>query len=181
MIRASVLTAAVYLAVIVQEFIPAMPFFGDARVVLVPILFCYGALLFPFPGVLALALYCGLLSDLALLQVDGEHVEIGLGWTMLYYVLVAATLQIIRRFMPGRRWETHCLLTGAVTLVLLLGQYLMVCLRRGSLIIDADVFWQVTGPAVAALLLAPLFYFLLALLPDDAVARRRGSRSTASS
>jgi len=176
MIRASVLAAAVYLAVIVQEFIPAMPFFGDARIVLVPILFCYGALLFPLPGVLALALYCGLLSDLSLLQVDGEHVEIGLGWTMLYYVLVSASLQVLRPFMPNRRWETHCLLSGIVTLMLLLGQYMMVCLRRASLVLDADVFWQIAGPAVAAFLLAPLFYLLLNLLPNDTIARQRARR-----
>ncbi|MEI7863988.1 MAG: hypothetical protein WCI38_01350 [Chthoniobacterales bacterium] len=178
MIRISVLVAAVYLAVLVQEFIPPMPFFGDARILLVPVLFCYGALLFPFPGVIAFALYCGLVSDLSLLQVDGDHVEIGLGWTMLYYVLVSASLRILQPFLPGRRWETHCLLSGGVTLMLLLGQYLMVCLRRAALVLDADVLWQIAGPAVAALLLAPVFYLLLNILPYDAIARRRGRRNT---
>ena len=176
MIRALVLVAAVYLALIAQEFLPPLAFLGGAHLLLVPALFCYGALWLSFPAMLGLALYTGLLSDLAFLHVVGDRVEIGLGWSILFYVLVGTALQPLRPFFLAGRWEVHCLASGAVTLLLLLGQYLMVCLRRGSFLFDWTIFWHIVGPAVVALLLAPLVYFILRILPGGAwtPARRGG-------
>jgi hypothetical protein len=179
MIRAIVLFVAVYLALIAQEFIPPMPFLGGARLLLVPLLFCYGALWLPFPAMLGLALYTGLLSDLAFLHVIGDRVEIGLGWSILFYVLVGTALQPLRPIFLAGRWEVHCLASGAVTLLLLLGQYIMVCLRRGSFLFDGTIFWHILGPAVVALLLAPVAYFILGIFPGGPWARgRRGNALT---
>lgn len=173
MIRALVLFAAVYLALIAQEFLPPLAFLGGAHLLLVPALFCYGALWLSFPTVLGLALYTGLLSDLAFLHVVGDRVEIGLGWSILFYVLVGTALQPLRPVFLAGRWEVHCLASSAVTFLLLLGQYLMVCLRRGSFFFDWTIFWHIVGPAVVALLLAPLVYFLLGILPGGAWTRER--------
>lgn len=167
MIRALVLVLSAYLAVIVQDFLPAMPFFGGAHVLLLPVVVCYALLWMPFPGALGFALYAGLLADLSSLHVNGDHVEIGLGWSMLYYVLVAAVLNLPRWPVSGLRWETHCLVSGAATFFLLTGQYLMVCLRR-HFVFDLAVLGQIVGPALAALLLAPLFYFFFSLFPGNA-------------
>jgi len=167
MIRALVLVLSAYFAVIAQDFLPSMPFFAGAHALILPIVVCYALLWMPFPGALAFALYAGLLADLASLHVDGDHVEIGLGWSMLYYVLVAAVLNLPRWSESGLRWETHCLVSGAATFFLLAGQYLMVCLRR-HFVFDLAVFGQIVGPAVAALLLAPLFYFFFGLFPGGA-------------
>lgn len=175
MIRAIFLVAAIYLAILAQEFLPAAPFLAGAHILLVPLLFCYGALWLPYPAVLALALYTGLLSDLAFLHVVGDRVEIGLGWSMLFYVLVGTALHPLRPFFLAGRWEIHCLAGSAVTFLLLLAQYLMVCLRRGAFLLDWTVFWHITGPAVVALLLAPVAAFFLGLLPAGTDRRRAGS------
>jgi len=167
MIRALALVLSAYLAVILQDFLPAMPFFAGAHVLLLPIVVCYALLWMPFPGALAFALYAGLLADLSSLHINGDHVEIGLGWSMLYYVLVAAVLNLPRWPGSGLRWETHCLVSGAATFFLLAGQYLMVCLRR-HFVFDIAVFGQIVGPALAALLAAPLFYFFFSLFPVGA-------------
>ena len=103
MIRAAVLVVSAYLAVIVQEFLPAMPFFAGAHVYLLPVIVCFAVLWFPFPAALAFALYAGLLGDLAMLHVDGEHVEIGLGWSMLFYVFLAAVLRLVAPAPSGLR------------------------------------------------------------------------------
>lgn len=174
MIRAIALVVSVYVAVIAQDFIPAMPFFGGAPVLLVPVIVCYGLLWLPFPGALAFALYAGLLGDLAMLHADGDRIEIGLGWSMLYYVLLAAVLNLPHWPVSGRRWETHCLASGGATFFLLAGQYIMVCLRRQSFVLDGGVFAHIAGPAVAALLLAPLVYFFFGLFPDRGFRRRAG-------
>ncbi len=165
MIRALVLAAAIYLAVLAQEFLPQVPFLDGAHVLLVPVLFCYGALWLPFPGMLALALYTGLLSDLSQLQIVGDQVEIGLGWSMLFYVITGLPLQLLRPTFLQGRWEIHCLASGALALLLVLGQYLMICLRRESFMFDATVLWHIAGPAVAALFIAPAVFFILGWVP----------------
>jgi len=176
MIRALVLFAAVYLAIIAQEFLPGLPFFANARLLLVPVIFCYGALWLPFPAMLGFALWSGLLSDLAGLHVAGDRVEIGLGWTMLFYVLAGTVLQTWRDAFAGGRWEIHALASGAVTLLLQAGRYAMVCLRRESFHFDSTIFWHIAGPALAALLLAPLFCFFFRLMPGGFGTGTRGGR-----
>ena len=172
MIRAIVLVLSVYVAVVAQDFLPAMPFFAGAHILLLPVVVCYALLWMPFPAALGFALYAGLLGDLASLHVDGDRVEIGLGWSMLYYVLLAATLHFAGKTVDGLRWEIHCLASGAATFFLLAGQYLMLCLRRGSFVLDGAVFAQIAGPSLAALLLAPLLYFFFGLFPERALAPR---------
>lgn len=172
MIRALVLVLSAYVVVIAQDYLPAMPFFAGAHVLLLPVIVCYGLLWLPFPAALGFALYAGLLGDLAMLHVDGARVEIGLGWSMLYYVLLAAALRLLFAASSGLRWESHCLASGAAAFFLLAGQYLMVCLRRESFVFSGAIFAQIAGPALAALLLAPLFYFFFGLFPDRGFRRR---------
>jgi len=176
MIRGIVLFVAIYAALIAQEFLPPVGFLGGAHLLIVPVLFCYGALWLSFPVMLGLAVFTGLLSDLAFLHVIGDHVEIGLGWSILFYVLVGVALQPLRPLFEEGRWEIHCLASGAVTLLLLLSQYIMVCLRRGSFVFDWTIFWHLAGPAVVALLVAPLFYLFFSLLPAGDPARRTARR-----
>lgn len=176
MIRSVALFAAIYLALVAQEFIPPVPFLGGAHLLLVPVLFCYGALWLPFPAMLGLSLFTGLLSDLAFLHVVGDRVEIGLGWSMLFYVFLGTALRPLQPLFLQGRWEVHCLASGAATLSLLLLQYIMVCLRRGSFLFDWNVCWHIAGPAVLALLLAPLVYFFFKLLPAGKPLRGRGGQ-----
>ncbi len=177
MIRAIVLVAAIYLGVIAQEFLPEASFLGGARVLVVPAIFCFGALWLPFTGMLGLALYTGLVSDLAALHVVGEQVEIGLGWSMVFYIFVGTVLQILRMMFPQGRWEIHCLASGAVTLLLLLLQYLMISLRREDFLLNGTVLLQIIGPALIILLLAPVLYVFFQLLPEGGLAEsRRGKR-----
>ena len=70
MIRAAVLVAAIYLALIAQEFIPPLGFLGGAHLLLVPLLFCYGALWLSFPAMLGLAAFLVTVIALGLAAVD---------------------------------------------------------------------------------------------------------------
>lgn len=180
MIRALFLAAAVYVAVLLQDFIPPLAFLDNARVQLVPVIFCYAALWLPFPAVLGFALFTGLLTDLAGLHIVGDRVEIGLGWSMLFYVAIGTGLNLLRPLFLRGRWEIHALASGLCTLLLLLGQYLMVCLRRESFFFDQTVAAQIAGPALVALVLAPFLYLFLRALPAGRTSvpvRRRGRLS----
>lgn len=179
MIRALVLFAAVYVALIAQEFLPGIPFLANAHILLVTVIFCYGALWLPFPAMLGFALWTGLLSDLTNLHIADDRVEIGLGWSMLFYVIVGSLLQTLRGAFAEGRWEIHAIAAGAVTLLHQIAQYTMVCLRRESFHFDGAVFWHLLGPAIAAVFLAPLFYFFFRLFPGGfQQGARRGRRLT---
>lgn len=168
MIRFPVLLVAIYVALITQEYLPALGFLHGAHLLIVPVLFCLGALTFSFPAMIGLAVLTGLLSDLALLHTLGDHVEIGLGWSILYYVFAGTAIHSLHMLFPAARWEVHCLSSGAITLMLVVFQYTMVCLRRGSFYFDAAVFWHIFGPALLAIFLAPPLWFLFNLLPAPA-------------
>ncbi len=45
--------------------------------------------------------------------------------------------------------------------LILLAQYLMISFRRGSLIFTREVWWQIGGPGVLAMLMAPLIFWML--------------------
>ncbi len=166
MIRGTVLVILIYLAVIAQDFLPPMGWFEGAHLLLVPTLFCFGALVLPFSGMLGLALITGLLSDLAQLHIDGARVEISLGWSMVFYLFYGTILQLLAPAFGRARWALHAVGAGLGTAALLTVQYLMICLRRDSFFFDHTVFWHIAGPALAALFAAPAIYFLLALLPS---------------
>ena len=59
----------VLLAYIIQNFLPPMADLHGAHVLLVPMVFCYAAMILPFPAMLAAAIFTGFLSDLLYLHV----------------------------------------------------------------------------------------------------------------
>ena len=60
--------------------------------------------------------------------------------------------------MSAGRWEVHCILSGICTSVILLAQYLMITFRRGSILFTPEVWWQIGGPGLIAMLMAPLLF-----------------------
>ncbi len=158
------LFAAIFAALVLQELIPPVDMFLGARVLLVPLIFCYGALTLPFPAMLGLAAYAGLLSDLANLQVLGDSVEISVGWSILVYVAIGSICQGLRPLVLKGHWEIHAGMSGLSTSVILALQFFTISLKRfdvGGFVYNDAVFWRILGPGVIALLLAPVVYFLV--------------------
>ena len=63
------LVVLVLIAQIAEFFIPALPWLYNAHVYIVPVIVFYGAMALPFPLMLALALYAGVLLDVLTVQV----------------------------------------------------------------------------------------------------------------
>ena len=68
------LVVLVLIAQIAEFFIPALPWLYNAHVYIVPVIVFYGAMALPFPLMLALALYAGILLDV--LTVLGVHIAV---------------------------------------------------------------------------------------------------------
>jgi hypothetical protein len=156
-----ILVVLVFVAQLVEMFIPPLDWMFNAHVYIVPVIVFYGAMALPFPLLLALAFFAGFLWDAMTVQVLDAHVEISFGWSILLYAVLAAIMHGLRPLFNRGRWEVHCVLSGVCTAFILLAQYLMISFRRGSLIFDREVWWQIGGPGLLAMLMAPLLFWSL--------------------
>lgn len=156
-----ILLVLTFLAQIVEFFIPPLDWMYNARIYIVPVIVFYGAMALPFPLVLALAGFAGFLLDAVTVQALGARVEISVGWSILLYAVLAAIMHGLRPLFIRGRWEVHCIMSGLCTSVILLSQYLMIAFRRGSLDFSREAWWQIGGPGVIAMLMAPLAFWIL--------------------
>jgi hypothetical protein len=156
-----VLLILAFVAQIVEFFIPPLDWMYNARIYIVPVIVFYGAMALPFPLVLALAGFAGFLLDAVTVQPLGTRVEISVGWSILLYAVLAAIMHGLRPLFIRGRWEVHCIMSGLCTSTILLSQYLMIAFRRGSLVFTREAWWQIGGPGVIAMLMAPLIFWML--------------------
>ena len=155
------LVILVFLAQIAEIFIPPLDWMFNAHIYIVPVIVFYGAMALPFPLMLALAFVAGFFWDAMMVQVLDGHVEISFGWSILLYAVLAAIMHGLKPLFNRGRWEVHCVLSGICTSVILLTQYLMISFRRGSILFDREVWWQIGGPGLLAMLMAPLVFWSL--------------------
>jgi hypothetical protein len=153
-----------FLAQLLEFFIPPIDWMYNARIYVMPLIVFYGAVVLPFPLMLILAGFAGFLLDAVTVQALGPQVEISVGWSILLYAVLAAIMHGLKPLFIRGRWEVHCIMSGVCTSAILLSQYLMIAFRRGSLVFTREAWWQIGGPGVMAMLMAPLaFWFLHSL------------------
>lgn len=155
------LLALVAAAQVAEFFLPTLPWMYDAHVYIVPVIVFYGAMALPFPLMLALALFAGLLLDALTVQVVGGKVEISAGSSILIYGVLAGLMHGLRPLFARGRWEVHCILSGICTSLILLAQYLMISFRRGSIVFTREIWWQIGGPGLIAMAIAPILFWCL--------------------
>jgi hypothetical protein len=161
MIFFGVLLFLVLVTQIAEFFIPPLDWMYHAHIYITPVLVFYGAMALPFPLMLGLALFAGILLDALTVQVIGGKVEISLGWSIMLYAVLAGIMHGLRPLFIRGRWEVHCLLTGICTSAIILAQYLMITFRRGTFMFTKEVWWQIGGPGLMAMLMAPVIFWML--------------------
>ena len=107
-----VLLILTFIAQIVEIFLPPLDWMYNAHIYIVPIIVFYGAMSLPFPLVLSLAFFAGLMLDALTVQVLGARVEVSLGWSILLYAVLAAIMHGLRPLFIRGRWEVHCIMSG---------------------------------------------------------------------
>ncbi len=155
------LLVLVLIAQVAEFFLPVLPWFYNAHIYVVPVIVFYGAVVLPLPLVLALSIYAGILLDALTVQVIDTKVEISLGWSILLYAVLAGIMHGLRPLFVRGRWEVHLVMTGICTSLIILAQYLMISFRRGSILFTKEVWWQIGGPGLVALILAPIIFLFL--------------------
>ena len=115
----------------------------------------------PFPLMLVLAFFAGVMLDALTVQVLGARVEISLGWSIILYATLASIMHGLRPLFIRGRWEVHGIMSGICTALIILAQYLMITFRRGSLVFTHETWWQIGGPGLIALFIAPIIFWAL--------------------
>jgi hypothetical protein len=78
--------------------------------------------------------------------------------------VLAGFMHGLRPLFARGRWEVHCILTGICTSLIVLAQYLMITFRRGSLVFNHEIWWQIGGPGLFAMAMAPILFWFLQLM-----------------
>jgi hypothetical protein len=168
--------AGVFLALLLQQALPAIHVLHGARFVFVPMIFCLAAMALPFPAMLAAAFFTGFLCDLMYLHVVGGRVEIALGCSIVFFVIYGSIANGFRPSWHQGRWWPLIPVSAVGTSAYLLMQFLMLSLRREGFEFDEALLWRVFAPGALAALLAPVFYAgvrpLSALLPAESILGR---------
>lgn len=167
------LVVALFVSLIAQQFIPALPWFYFARVYIMPLVFFYGAMALPLWAMLGLAFIGGFMWDALNAQVISTgvidptggpslNVEIAIGWTIILYATMGAIMNGFRPlFLRGRGWMIHCLMSGPFIAFMLFSEYLMLTFRRGDFLFPKVVWWRIGGTGMFGMMLAPVVYFTL--------------------
>lgn len=160
----------VILAFITQDALPPMADFHYAHVLLVPMVFCFAAMVLPFAAMLVAAFYTGFLSDLMYLHVMGGKVEIPIGSSIIFFVFLGSIASGFQPAMKSRNVLPFVVLSGVGTSGYLLMQFLIITLQRGGFLWEPAVSWRILAPGLMAALIAPLFYWTLSqmdrFIPD---------------
>ncbi len=172
-LRGIIFALCIFLALIAQEFIPPVHALRGAHVLLVPTLFCLAAIAYSPWMMLALAVFTGFILDLMNIHIVGGRVEIALGWSIVYFVLLGLLCHGFQpAFLRGRWWIHTCLAVVSTSLYLAL-QYVMISFRREGIVLNDMVFWRIVGPGLIAAVIAPLIYLAWYFIPG---ASPRGDR-----
>ena len=155
------LMVLVFVAQIAEFFIPPLDWMSNAHVYITPVLVFYGATVLPLPLLLVLVFWAGFLLDAVTAQIIGSHVEISFGSSILLYAVLAGIMHGLRPLFSRGGWEVHCIMTGIFTKGRFMGPYLIVYISRGSIFFSREVWWQIGGPGLLAMIMAPLVFWAL--------------------
>ena len=161
MIFFCILLVLILIAQVAEFFIPPLSWWFNAHIYIAPLIVFYGAVVLPFPLMLALAVYAGFLLDTLTVQVIAGKVEISLGWSILLYAVLAGIMHGLRPLFIRGRWEVHCIVAGVCTSAIILAQYLMITFRRGTFLFTREVWWQIGAPGIMAILISPIVFYVL--------------------
>ena len=170
MIFSALIVVLMFFALVVQHFIGAFPVLGG-HVLLLPVVFFYAAAALPLWEMLLMAFAAGFMWDcLTVVPVDG-HADYAFGFSILLYAALGAVMNGLHPLFIKGRWQIHCLLTGVLTSLLVLIEFVLVTFRREpfALVWPQSVWLRIFGSGVAAALIAPALFFGL-----NWVARRLG-------
>lgn len=172
----------------VQEFVPAIEFANQARLILPIVYFFCASLSSSFPMMLILALATGFLWDARHLPYPAEKItkeeisqlaEIGqptvdearpdlgtlrFGYSIILLAMTGALMQGIHPLFKRGRWEFPVLMVGIATCTWLLVEFLLMSFLRGSFEFHQGLWTKLVTCSLLGMLISPILLFILHML-----------------
>jgi cell shape-determining protein MreD len=160
------------LAILAQQFVPALTGFSNARILVVQLVFLCSAVTLDVPAMLLLAFIGGFLWDAqyAILPTgDAEAVPVDalrFGYSIVLFGGMGYLMHGIQPLFREGKWQFSALLCGISILLYLIAEYLLICFVRGGFHVTRHTVAQVGYTALLTMLLSPLVFWILFRLAD---------------
>ena len=151
-------------AFLFQLYLPPVLLLQGAPILLVPGLYFYGAVALPFPLMLALTLYTGLLNDLFAVPQTDAHTEFPAGLSIIVYAIPGLVMHGFRPLFLRYRWLWHFFLaevSACLTPFLPAADYVILSFVRREFYYSDVIVWRIVGPGLMSLVIAPCLFFIL--------------------
>ncbi len=149
------LIASMFLALVAQHFTGQMIGLGG-HVLLLPVVFFFVAAALPLRSMFFFAVVAGLMWDSLTVHMAAGKSEAAFGWSVALYGALGAVMNGLRSQYLRGRWELHCILTGLLTSVIVLMEFLIITFRREPFVFfwPKEVWHRIGGSGLAAALIA---------------------------
>ncbi|MBB5350697.1 hypothetical protein HNR46_000925 [Haloferula luteola] len=165
----------VLLAVIAQQFLPALTALSGCRILPVALVFLCAAVTLPPPAMLLVAFVCGFLTDLenwmgphggdrAVYEVPVETLRFG--YSIILYGIMGMLMQGIRPLFRRGNWQFSALLGGIAVFLYLTTEYLLINFIRGGFSFGQGTLMKITFSSALTTLFAPLVFWILFALAE---------------
>ncbi|GAA5481865.1 hypothetical protein [Haloferula sargassicola] len=165
----------VLVAVIVQQFLPALTALSGSRILPVALVFLCAAVTLPPPGMLLLAFVCGFLTDLenwigphggdpAIYQFPVETLRFG--YSIILYGVMGMLMQGIRPLFRRGNWQLSALLAGIAVFLYLTSEFLLINFIRGGFSFGSRTLMKISLSSALTTLFAPLVFWILFALAE---------------
>ncbi|MBP7950261.1 MAG: hypothetical protein KA004_11440 [Verrucomicrobiales bacterium] len=176
MIFPALLFILILFSLVLQDFIPIIPWAYQSTLNLVSVTFFACAISIPFPVMLLLAFFTGFVFDAKNLNLapDLDVVEaansLGIalpesgatfGFSIFLFALFGSLMQGIRPLFRKGRWELPVFMCGVGTFLILLFEYLWINFRRGGFYFPMEIWNYILTTALLSTLVAPFAFFFI--------------------
>ncbi|MFT4548940.1 MAG: hypothetical protein ACI9UA_006278 [Pseudoalteromonas tetraodonis] len=160
----------VFLALVIQELILPLNWAHGAFLFIAAAAFFCCAISVPFPVMLGLAFFTGLIwdglhviipSEVELSNPQAALKDIKFGYSILLFGVLGGFMQGVRPLFRRGRWELPIIMTGVGTFLFLLIQYLLVNFTLGGLVFPERIWFKLMATALLSMLISPLVFFIL--------------------
>lgn len=160
----------ILLALIAQQFIPALTGLFNSRLLLVTLVFLCASVTVGPPVMLALAFICGFLWDAqnALGPAGGDPsvytdpVEsLRFGYSIVLYGIIGYLMQGIQPLFREGKWQFSAFLVGVSIFVYLVAEYLIINFVRGDFVFSRATLFQIVFTSTLTMLFSPLVFWIL--------------------
>jgi hypothetical protein len=160
------------LSFVLQEFLPAISWAYQSRLLIVPVVFFAGAVSVPFPMMLAFAFFTGFVWDARHLLIT-PHAPSFLdpaaqaaasptfGYSIVLYALLGSLMQGIRPLFRRGRWELPVLMVGVASALMLIVEYLWISFLRGGFSFPEAAWLNIGTTALLSTMVSPLLFLLI--------------------